>query len=168
MKSDCLNSDSSHRTLARGRPSWRCKRPDRFLALLREYEIQVLIDVRARPARRWCPQFNRRQLDASLKGVSIEYRWRGQFLGGLDATSIGTPAFVFDMREVLALAESRNVTLMCAERHPRDCHRATKLTMWLHHKVPNEGARQLHRHPTDRSNWSNRILAAQSGTAAPD
>lgn len=105
---------------------------DHFLALLREHAIDMLVDVRSRPASRWCPHFNRKRLQAALKEASIQYQWRGQFLGGLSDTRVSAEGFLVDMREVLSLAESRNVALMCAERHPRDCHRATKLTAWMH------------------------------------
>ena len=70
-------------------------------------------------------------------------RWRGRFLGWLDATSVRTPGFVFDIREALILAEGRNAALMCAEKHPRDCHRATKLAAWVHRKAPSTEIRHL-------------------------
>ena len=115
---------------------------DRFLAALGEHAIEVLIDVRSWPGSRWCPQFNRKDLQAALAQQRIQYQWRGPCLGGRGDTSIHAEGFLRDMGEVLRLAESQNVALLCSERHPRDCHRATKLVAWIHRHVP--GTRAYH------------------------
>ncbi len=36
------------------------------------------------------------------------------------------------MENVLALQSQGSVCLMCSERNPKDCHRASKLTAWIH------------------------------------
>ena len=109
-----------------------------FLALLARAEIAVLADVRSRPASRFCPQFNRRALEAGLAQAGIEYRWCGAALGGRDGISVREPAFGAALRELLALAREQPVALMCSEREPGRCHRATKLAAWIHRSAPGE------------------------------
>ena len=111
--------------------------PD-FAALLARAEIAVLADVRSRPASRFCPQFNRKALEAALPEVGIEYRWCGAALGGRDGISVRDPAFEQPLRELLGLARERAVALMCSEREPERCHRATKLAAWIHRSAPGE------------------------------
>ena len=113
-----------------------------FGAFLEQARIEVLVDVRSRPASRFCPQFNRRALESALAAAGIEYRFRGAALGGRDATSVRDPGFEAAMREVLELARERAVALMCSEREPERCHRATKLAAWIHRNEP--GASLIH------------------------
>jgi uncharacterized protein (DUF488 family) len=106
-----------------------------FLALLEAAGVEVLVDVRSRPASRFSPQFNRKALAASLAAAGIEYRFAGAALGGKDQTSVSDPAFVAAIRAVLELASGRAVALMCSEREPARCHRATKLAAWIHRRA---------------------------------
>lgn len=103
-----------------------------FSALLERAGIEVLVDVRSRPASRFCPWFNRRALESALAGAGIEYRFAGELLGGKDPVAIADPLFVGAMRELLALARERPVAMLCSERDPARCHRATKLAAWIH------------------------------------
>jgi uncharacterized protein (DUF488 family) len=52
-----------------------------FTSLLLRHEVRLLIDVRAFPASRRWPQFNRDELKAALERTEIFYRWC-QRLGG--------------------------------------------------------------------------------------
>ena len=56
-------------TVGHGRHAWAD-----FLALLRQYEIEVLCDVRSAARSRW-PQFNGQVLAASLKQAGVGYEW---------------------------------------------------------------------------------------------
>lgn len=114
----------------------------RFLALLQAAGIDVLVDVRSRPASRFSPQFNRKALENSLAGAGIEYRFAGAVLGGREPISVSDPAFVAALGEVLGLARERAVALMCAEREPGRCHRTTKLAAWIHRHAA--GASLIH------------------------
>ena len=109
---------------------------ERFLALLAEPGIEVLIDVRSYPGSRYNPQFNRKRLEAALAEQGIEYRWMGGHLGGRDGVSVESPEFVSDMDAVLALAAERNVAITCSEGKPQSCHRASKLMAWVHRERP--------------------------------
>jgi len=109
---------------------------ERFLAILAGAGIEVLADVRSRPASRFCPQFNRKALEASLAAAGIDYRFEGAVLGGKDPLPSTDPAFVSALRALLELSRTRAVVLMCSEREPERCHRATTLAAWIHHNEP--------------------------------
>ncbi len=103
-----------------------------FLKHLKGADIDYLVDVRSKPYSRWNPHFSRPQLSALLKRAGIRYLWGGKFLGGLGSTSVESRIFQIKMGEVVKLAQDHNVCLMCSEKDPATCHRAMKLTAWLH------------------------------------
>ena len=115
-----------------------------FLGLLKQHGIQTLVDVRSKPYSSYSPHFSKRELSSSLKDAGIEYQFEGRALGGLDAISFSDPEFVKAMERVLALQSEGNVALMCAEKNPRDCHRASKLTAWLHNTYSQEQVLTAH------------------------
>lgn len=88
------------------------------------YHIDRLVDVRSKPYSRWCPQFNRQQLEKALAANNIRYDWRGNNLGGLgiNVDYDKTLRWVFD------LAEHENIVLMCSEADYHKCHRFLTLT----------------------------------------
>lgn len=95
-----------------------------LLERLKAYEIDRVIDVRTKPYSRWCPQFNRNQLEHSLGEADINYDWRGGNLGGLDENIDyqQTVQWVYDR------AEHEKIVLMCSEADYRKCHRYAMLT----------------------------------------
>ena len=114
---------------------------DRFVSLLAEHKIELLVDVRRWPASKRHPHFNREALGAALNNGGGEYVWRGD-LGGfrkplLNSPNTGwrvgafrayadfmlTPEFEAIMNEMEQVAASRRVALMCAEAVPWQCHR---------------------------------------------
>ncbi|MBF0293475.1 MAG: DUF488 domain-containing protein [Nitrospinae bacterium] len=103
-----------------------------LLAILEGYRIAKLIDVRSHPRSRYAPQFNKGSLSLSLKRAGIEYIWEGKYLGGLDSTSINSPEFIFAMDGVLKHSKRSTVAIMCSEKNPAQCHRANKLSAWIH------------------------------------
>ncbi len=105
---------------------------ERFIGLLTDVEIRLVIDVRSHPGSRFNPQFNRGRLESTLQECGIEYLWMGQHLGGRDGTSVASPEFQAEMGKVIRLSRNQNVAVMCSEGKPQDCHRTTKLTAWLH------------------------------------
>jgi len=54
---------------------------DELVDLLRQSEVETLVDVRRYPASRRYPQFNRDALTATLPAADIEYVWSPE-LGG--------------------------------------------------------------------------------------
>ncbi len=115
-----------------------------LLSLLKEHDIQVLVDVRRWPSSDRCPQFGRERLEESLETRGIGYVWLGEELGGyrrkgLDAESPNkardsegfrnyadhtlTEDFRKGIEKLLTLAEGRTVAYMCAEKFYWRCHR---------------------------------------------
>lgn len=95
-----------------------------LLEKLRMYEIDRLIDVRSRPYSRWCPWFNKNQLEVSLAEADINYDWRGDQLGGL----LENVNYEEAIQWVYERAECENIVLMCSEADYHNCHRYSMLT----------------------------------------
>jgi uncharacterized protein (DUF488 family) len=109
-----------------------------FLALLKEYGIEYLADVRSIPYSRFHPQFNRNALDSFLAQHGIKYVFMGDELGGrpkdmscytegkIDYDVLKTKAFFKDgiARLKAAYYKDINLAIMCSERDPCECHRS--------------------------------------------
>jgi uncharacterized protein (DUF488 family) len=54
---------------------------DEFIAILREFKIEMLVDIRRFPGSRRLPHFNRQELEQTLPAAGIEYIWL-EDLGG--------------------------------------------------------------------------------------
>ena len=113
-----------------------------FIGLLKSHHVKRLVDVRTIPRSRHNPQFNRSDLSKALHSARLHYTWmRG--LGGLrhprpDSINIGwhnlsfrgyadymqTLEFRLNLDKLIALAESEQVAIMCAEAVPWRCHRS--------------------------------------------
>lgn len=114
---------------------------DGLIGLLQGKAVTLLVDVRAYPASRRHPQFNRDRLAEALAAAGIAYRWEGRDLGGLRRPVAGSPhvalepglrgfadhmtsaAFRAAMFRLVGLAARERPALMCAERDPLQCHR---------------------------------------------
>ncbi len=112
-----------------------------FIELLTRHRIDLLADIRALPRSRWNPQFNKAALEKSIAKAGMEYRPIPE-LGGLREPSsnginlalenaglrgyadyMQTSPFENALLDVIKLAGSRNITLMCAEASYTKCHR---------------------------------------------
>lgn len=109
---------------------------ERFLELIRDANVEMLVDVRSQPYSRFSPQFNRSTLEATLRTEGIGYR-HDENLGGRpdDSDMYDSAGHVLYGR----VAESRrfqravgvleevagrmSVVIMCGEEDPTDCHR---------------------------------------------
>ncbi len=115
---------------------------EEFIALLQTHHVTLLADVRTIPRSRHNPQFNRETLPAALAAVGIGYQhltalgglrrthpdspntaWRNASFRGF-ADYMQTPEFAAGLAELLELAESQRVAIMCAEAVPWRCHRS--------------------------------------------
>lgn len=110
---------------------------ERFIALLRQHEIAVLVDVRTAPYSRHWQQFNREELAASLKAAGIRYVYLGRELGGkpedprlrgphglpdYDAIA-ATPLYRQGLERLMAEGHQQHTAFMCSEGDPAHCHR---------------------------------------------
>lgn len=112
-----------------------------LIGLLQGAGATLLVDVRAYPASRRHPQFNRDRLAAALAACGVAYLWEGRELGGLRRPAPGSPhlalepglrgfadhmtsaAFRAALARLAALGEAERPALLCAERDPMQCHR---------------------------------------------
>ncbi len=122
-----------------------------FFALLKEFDIRAVIDVRRFPSSRKFPHFNRGPFQVELDRNGIGYLWV-EALGGRrhSATkeaspnqglqSIGfrnyadhmlTEEFRLGVENLMQIARSQRTTVMCAERFFWKCHRRL-LSDYLH------------------------------------
>lgn len=113
-----------------------------FLALLRDFNVEVVVDVRRQPRSRRHPHFERSALSATLAAAGIDYLWWGEALGGRRQPHADSPNFALDdtslrgyadhmlsaqfraaARDLATLAARRATAFMCAEAEYQHCHR---------------------------------------------
>ncbi len=105
---------------------------DKFVGLLQKHQINMLIDVRSKPFSRFA-HFQRDNLIRLVRSNEIDYRYGGSVLGGMGNVQVTAPLFIAKMDAILEFAsEGLRVAMMCSEGKPCECHRAGKLTAWLH------------------------------------
>ncbi|MGH7523556.1 MAG: DUF488 family protein [Gemmatimonadales bacterium] len=117
---------------------------DEFVALLRQVEISLLADIRSIPRSRAAPQFNGDTLPAELVSEGVQYQHLAA-LGGRRHHVKGAPpshntywkvsafrnyadyaetaAFRAGLDQLLVLARTARVAIMCAEAVWWRCHR---------------------------------------------
>jgi uncharacterized protein (DUF488 family) len=97
------------------------------VALLQDFGITQVVDVRHFPRSRRNPQFNREALETELPARSIHYVWEGDSLGGFRpggyVAYMSTPTFANGLTRLEALVTQRPTAIMCAEIVWFRCHR---------------------------------------------
>src|SRR4030067_438823 len=109
---------------------------EKLIELLATHQIQVVADVRSSRLSKFNPQFNRDNLQNSLKASGIRYVFLGRELGARSedpACYIAdkvqydrlakTSLFQSGLDRVIEGANNYRIALMCAEKDPLDCHR---------------------------------------------
>lgn len=108
-----------------------------FIALLRGQRIDFAVDVRSYPYSRHVSQFNREELQHTLRDNGIGYLFLGDALGGrpgrgehydaeghtLYGEMAREPSFHAAIDRVIDGAGSHRLALVCSEADPHDCHR---------------------------------------------
>jgi len=102
------------------------KTVEKFLELLREHDIEVLVDVRSFPTSK-VEHFKRERMERWLPGNGVEYVWLGAELGGYRRggykAHMRTKLFREGIERLLEIARQRRACIMCMEPNPRCCHR---------------------------------------------
>lgn len=118
---------------------------DRFLGLLRQHEVQVLVDARSQPVSRFSPHFSRKALERAVVASSMSYLFMGDALGGrpqprecydadgkVDYDRVEAQDFYQRGIERLLEGIARfRVCVLCAEEDPSRCHRRLLITRTL-------------------------------------
>jgi uncharacterized protein (DUF488 family) len=142
----------SSRSEARHHESWKGVRVftighstrtlDELVAILRSFDVTVLVDIRTIPRSRHNPQFNVDALDTALPALGLRYvhlkglgglrkpradspnqGWRNTSFRGY-ADYMATDAFESALAQLRELAEDGRVAIMCAEAVHWRCHRS--------------------------------------------
>ncbi len=115
---------------------------EKFLDLLSQHGIEVLVDVRSQPFSRYNPQFNDSNLVSALKAAGIRYLFMGDQLGGrpqgeefLDESGRAlyhrmaeSSDFLVGIERLERGIEEHRVAIMCSEENPAICHRHLLVT----------------------------------------
>jgi len=97
-----------------------------FLELLKEHNIEVLVDVRSFPTSK-VEHFKREEMERWLPQHGIEYIWFGKELGGYRRggyrAHMRTKLFREGIKRLLEIAALKRTCIMCMEPNPKYCHR---------------------------------------------
>jgi len=109
---------------------------DKFISLLKDSEVNMVVDVRSAPFSRMFPQFNQEALRKSLSDHEIGYLFLGDQIGGrsndpddyLDGQvmykALATKeAFKTGINRLSEGSVRYQIAIMCSEKEPLDCHR---------------------------------------------
>lgn len=113
-----------------------------FIEILKGFKIRRIVDVRTIPKSRHNPQFNREELEKSLKVEGIDYlhmpglgglrhtrkdspntAWKNASFRGF-ADYMQTKEFDMSLGELIDTSHKGTVAIMCAEAVPWRCHRS--------------------------------------------
>jgi uncharacterized protein (DUF488 family) len=113
-----------------------------FIQLLKAHRVERLVDVRTVPRSRHNPQFNRSELSPALHSSRLHYTympglggfrgarrdslntaWRNASFRGF-ADYMQTSEFRKHLEDLIELARSERIAIMCAEAVPWRCHRS--------------------------------------------
>ena len=111
---------------------------DKFIRLLDDHNIDIIVDVRSSPYSKYVPHFNKEALGIKLNEQDILYLFMGDKLGGkyndpdllfsdgsVDYAKVSqTNEFIEGIRNVIEEIKSGKIlAIMCSEKDPFDCHR---------------------------------------------
>lgn len=119
---------------------------DNFISLLKENEINTIVDVRSTPYSKFASQFNKEILKHHLKEYKICYIFMGDLLGArykdknllfndgkVNFKKVQETKSFQDGIDRLnkGMAKGYNISLMCSEKEAFDCHRFCLISEFL-------------------------------------
>lgn len=109
---------------------------DDFIALLNQYGVKCVIDVRSSPYSRYVHWFNREDFRKALQAAGFRYVYGGSVLGGRAPYKLDDELFRSKLDRAVEVHSETPALMMCAEKNPQECHRAFKLIHALHTQHP--------------------------------
>jgi len=119
---------------------------DYFLELIREYDVNCIVDVRSVPASSYNPQYNQEQFKNFLKNNKINYLHFAEEFGArqtdpellddkgkLDFDKVRKSwSFNNGIERIRqGLRKGQIIAIMCSESEPLDCHRFSMVSVGL-------------------------------------
>lgn len=102
------------------------RRKENFIETLKEYGIQLVVDVRRFPKSK-DTDFEKEELEKWLREEGIEYVWLGRELGGFRRGGyqkyVENVDFERGIKTLLKFIDEYSVAVMCMERRMKYCHR---------------------------------------------
>jgi uncharacterized protein (DUF488 family) len=115
---------------------------DEFLALLKEHQIEVGIDIRSFPTSRF-PHFKKDYLQRNLESEGIQYLYLGKELGGFRKggylAHMETDSFQKGLERLEEVGKEKKAAFFCSERFPWKCHRR-----WVSKRLIQRGWQVIH------------------------
>ena len=116
-----------------------------FLAKLRCYNINCVVDVRSVPASKFSPQFNKEELRCFLLKNNVQYLHMGDEFGARRTDCINkngqvdfekvvkTKTFISGVeRLITGIGKGFCISLMCTEANPIECHRFSLVARYFY------------------------------------
>lgn len=97
---------------------------EQFLQLLKQHEINLVVDVRSKPYSHF-PGFSRPQIETAIRDAGMSYTWQPKLGGKSGRRELG---YEGALKTVVTLSKTRNVCVMCMEADPDKCHRKRWIT----------------------------------------
>ena len=109
-----------------------------FIAMLKKYNINCIVDVRSTPYSKYAEQYNLENISFALKKEGIKYLYMGKEFGArrsdrslydqdgkldFDKTSESSDFQEGVQRIQNGLKKGFRISFMCTEKNPKDCHR---------------------------------------------
>ncbi len=110
---------------------------EKFIALLKDNLIEIVVDIRSRPYSRFASRFNKASIKDTLHEHGVRYLYLGDRLGGKPDDSrfydseghvvyayiAETPGFRDGIERLVRGSIQFRIALMCSEENPLNCHR---------------------------------------------
>lgn len=108
-----------------------------FIKLLKDNNIEVLVDVRSNPYSRFASQFNKGSIQKAIQANKMKHLFLGKELGGkpegpdfydsdgyvLYSRIADSPLFAEGIERIIKGIKTYRIAIMCSEENPMNCHR---------------------------------------------
>lgn len=145
---------------------------EKFLDLVEQHQINLLVDVRSHPYSRYASQFNKEAIQPALQARAVEYLFLGDLLGGraegpqfydqqgyvLYDRLAQSPEFQQGLERLLGEVGTSRAALMCGEEDPTGCHRRLLIGRVLRDR----GLSVMHIRADGRSQSEEEVAAEES------